>query len=65
MNGYDFTINKEPYPLITDTIKSLRIKLAELEWEGEEDSNTIDKIKYEIEQLMLAISLGEKYHVPF
>jgi len=56
---------EEPYPLITDTIKSLRIKLAELEWEGVEDSDTIDKIKYEIEQWMLAIRLGEKYIVPF
>ena len=65
MIGYDFSINSEPYPLITDTIKSLRIKLAELEWEGKEDSDTIDKIKYEIEQWMLAIRLGEKYIVPF
>jgi hypothetical protein len=65
MIGYDFSINSEPYPLITDTIKSLRIKLAELEWENIDDIDTIDKIKYEIEQWLFAISLGEKYHVPF
>jgi hypothetical protein len=56
---------EEPYPLITDTIKSLRIKLAEYEWENNQDIEAIDKIKYEIDQWMVAIRLGEKYHLPF
>ena len=56
---------EEPYPLITDTIKSLRIKLTEYEWENNQDIEAIDKIKYEIDQWMVAIRLGEKYHLPF
>lgn len=53
----------EPFPLISDTIKSLRIKLAEAEWE--KDEKNINKLREEIAEWQYIMSLGEKYHVPF
>ena len=53
----------EPFPLISDTVKSLRIKLAEAEWENDEES--VKKLREEIAQWLYTISLGEKYHIPF
>jgi hypothetical protein len=55
--------DSEPFPLISDTIKSLRIKLAEAEWEKDEEN--AKKLREEITEWLYTISLGEKYHVPF
>jgi hypothetical protein len=53
----------EPFPLIADTVKSLVIKLAEAEWEKDEEN--IKKLREEITEWQYIMSLGERYHVPF
>ena len=53
----------EPFPLISDTIKSLRIKLAEAEWENHVEN--VKKLREEIAEWQYIMSLGEKYHIPF
>lgn len=53
----------QPFPLISDTINNLKIKLAEAEWE--DDQKNIEVLREEILQWQYIVSLGEKYHVPF
>jgi len=52
-----------PFPLIADVLKIKNIQLSEAEWEENEEA--IDKLKKEIDNLLVLQKYGEEYIIPF
>lgn len=52
-----------PYPLLAVKLKDYQKRLSDATWD--EDKSQVEKLKKEIYNIQIQISLGEKYDIPF
>jgi hypothetical protein len=52
-----------PFPLLAVKLKDYEKRLSDATWE--EDQSQVEKLKNEIYNIQVQISLGEKYDIPF
>ena len=52
-----------PYPLLAVKLKDYQKRLSDATWD--EDKSQVEKLKKEIYNIQVQISLGEKYDIPF
>jgi hypothetical protein len=60
---YKTEVKYIPFPLLAVKLKDYEKRLSDATWD--EDKSQVEKLKKEIYNIQVQISLGEKYDIPF